>query len=124
MKCKYCGEQEDLCKDNKYIKKNGEITQYYKCRECNTKKCKTYRNGVNGKAAVTKATNEYENKNPERVRAWVIARKIGKAPCEECCDPKTDKHHPDPMQPLAVIHLCRLHHKAAHRNLITNFLGV
>jgi hypothetical protein len=41
--------------------------------------------------------------------------KLTRQPCEVCGDPKTDAHHDDYSQPLAVRWLCRSHHRKLHR---------
>ncbi|ESX98661.1 hypothetical protein [Mesorhizobium sp. LNJC405B00] len=43
---------------------------------------------------------------------------VKRQPCKVCGDPKSDGHHPDYEKPAAVIWLCRLHHKRAHRRAL------
>jgi hypothetical protein len=45
---------------------------------------------------------------------------LQRQPCEVCGDVQTDGHHPDYDKPLAVIWLCRRHHKQAHRKRAAN----
>lgn len=92
-----------------YIKK--KIKEY---REKRTIYYRKYRATVKGRAAQQKANRKYEMLHPERKRAWDLARKLLKAPCEKCGVKPSHKHHPDPLNPLKIIHLCPLHHKEAH----------
>lgn len=39
---------------------------------------------------------------------------LHKQPCEVCGAENAEAHHPDYLQPLAVVWLCRVHHKALH----------
>jgi len=39
---------------------------------------------------------------------------IERQPCEKCGAVPTDGHHPDYDRPLAVVWLCRRHHRARH----------
>ncbi|WP_201455553.1 hypothetical protein [Roseovarius indicus] len=41
---------------------------------------------------------------------------IVRQPCEECGSDKSEAHHDDYSNPLAVTWLCRRHHRARHRN--------
>ena len=43
---------------------------------------------------------------------------LKRQPCSVCGDPKADGHHPDYDKPAAVVWLCRLHHKRAHRRAL------
>lgn len=40
---------------------------------------------------------------------------IKRKPCEKCGDKKVEGHHPDYSKPLKVIWLCKIHHKAIHK---------
>lgn len=42
---------------------------------------------------------------------------IERQPCEVCGEAKTDAHHDDYDRPLLIRWLCRLHHRAVHREL-------
>lgn len=42
---------------------------------------------------------------------------IQTAPCRDCGAEKAEAHHPDHRDPLNVVWLCRLHHRAEHRRL-------
>lgn len=41
---------------------------------------------------------------------------IARQPCEECGAEPADGHHPDYDRPMAVVWLCRRHHRALHCN--------
>jgi len=40
---------------------------------------------------------------------------IERQPCEECGDERSDGHHDNYHEPMAVRWLCRRHHRAVHR---------
>lgn len=40
---------------------------------------------------------------------------IEQRPCEVCGDPKSEGHHASYAEPLTVMWLCRMHHRAWHR---------
>ena len=40
---------------------------------------------------------------------------IERQPCAECGAEKVDGHHPNYTEPMAVIWLCRKHHREVHR---------
>ena len=42
---------------------------------------------------------------------------LQRQPCQVCGSPKSEGHHDDYTQPLAIIWLCRIHHCARHRML-------
>lgn len=67
----------------------------------------------------------WQLRNPEKTRAHEAVRlaikrgELVRQPCEDAgdgpCSPGlTDAHHPDYAKPLAVIWLCRGHHKRRH----------
>lgn len=91
---------------------------YHKCRECNTKFLKTYRATKSGMLKQREQIKKYEAKNPGRRKAWNIASKITKSPCERCGNTNVHRHHPDINKPLEVIFLCPQHHKEAHKVLV------
>lgn len=81
---------------------------------------RAYRKGK-GKAAVRRAVDNYERKNPERKKAWLATRKLDMEPCQIChATGRTHGHHPDPSKPLEVIWLCALHHKHVHLQKVKN----
>ncbi len=43
---------------------------------------------------------------------------LTKQPCQFCGDPKSERHHPEELNPFKVIYLCRGHHLLHHQNLI------
>jgi hypothetical protein len=57
--------------------------------------------------------------NPERrqaqkeVRKAVMSGQLEKWPCMEC-GADAEAHHPDYSNPLAVVWLCKIHHRRAH----------
>ena len=77
----------------------------------------------------SKAKRLAKSARPERARAQAQAHhavsravRLGlltRQPCEEqgCTDPHTEAHHDDYSKPLAVIWLCRTHHRQRHIRL-------
>ena len=47
--------------------------------------------------------------------------KIERQPCQDCGNPKSEAHHPDYSKPLEVYWLCRIHHKALHGVLRSDY---
>ena len=76
----------------------------------------------NWKGGVTSASRKrkYAAAHPERAQAHktltnALRRgQIKKLPCEVCGLDKTEGHHPDYKNPLAVRWLCKQHHLEAH----------
>ena len=68
-----------------------------------------------------KASKNWKNRNPEKVKAHTIfnnAVKEGllvRQPCIVCNSPKSCGHHPDYSKPLEVTWLCNKHHSLLHR---------
>lgn len=106
MQCRSCGSTENLYQ---FKDKTRTATR---CRKCNTESCRKYRQKKTG--AHKKAVDKYNMQNPIRRRAWSRARVLVSMPCVVCGEIKTDKHHPNPDEPLAVMYLCRAHHKRQH----------
>ena len=74
-----------------------------------------------GRAAHTRATNAYRQRNPLKTAAHnainkaVVRGKLIRQACEQCGTPGAEAHHHDYAQPLAVKWLCSAHHRAEHR---------
>ena len=119
--------QCESCKTEKnntryYSKGNGR----YRCRECNTRICATYRATKNGRKkirqAVSKSTLKYQNRQDARA---LVARAIknGKlkrpTKCFNCKkDKKVQGHHKDYSFPLVVVWLCTVCHSDVHRDKV------
>ncbi len=59
-----------------------------------------------------------EKYHARKVVEWhVKAGNIIKQPCAVCQAPKVHAHHDDYSEPLVVMWLCPLHHKARHKVL-------
>ncbi len=62
----------------------------------------------------------YQARHPERCRARKLAYRalkrggLVRQPCERCGDPKSEMHHADYDQPLAVTWLCLACHRIEH----------
>jgi hypothetical protein len=63
--------------------------------------------------------------HPEKIKANDLirklhyqAKKINREPCQICGEIKTQFHHFDYLKPLEVYHLCLLHHRQVHKNII------
>lgn len=114
MRCSHCKRTDvPLLK----YAKNKYGTQYYMCHDCHAARQRKYRKTPTGRASATRAVNKYNARNPERRKAWHLAKQLPLQPCEVCGNPKTDRHHDDPKKPLDVKFLCRRHHRARHREL-------
>jgi hypothetical protein len=65
-----------------------------------------------------KDTKEQERHHKQRSRVrFHKAKRDGKVvqlPCDVCDNPKSEAHHPDYNEPLAVTWLCRRHHAQLH----------
>jgi hypothetical protein len=97
-----------------YVKKRGKEKTSYRCRECNTKICKKYRD-AGGMKPIRERIEKYEKANPEKRRAWNLAKEIPLMPCETCgTTKKIHRHHDDYTKPMQVRFLCPAHHKQAH----------
>lgn len=53
------------------------------------------------------------NATRSAVRRGLIKRQ----PCEVCGEEKAEAHHPDYLDPLKVVWLCKPHHKAEHARM-------
>lgn len=83
-----------------------------------TEQARRYRKTEKGKQAILRSINKYRKNHPERLLAWLEARKkIKLLPCIRCGEPKSHRHHPDIRKPLEVIFLCAKHHKDVHCKL-------
>lgn len=52
-----------------------------------------------------------------KVRRALKAGRLKKLPCEVCNDIKSVAHHPDYLEPLTILWLCRKHHAELHKYL-------
>jgi len=120
--CAYCKGTNDLYKID--ITPFG--VQKYICRECNTKKCKRFRQTDNGRKSIYKAVYKSINKYPQKQHARYIlnyAVAIGKIKKPKICSfckehKKVNGHHTDYSKPLEVRWLCTSCHRLADKNLI------
>lgn len=106
-----------------------------KCKECTKKDCNAhrlaniehYRQYDTMRASQphrmklrSETVAKYQAAFPSRTKAnravvrAVQTGKLEKWPCQVCGDPKSVGHHPDYDNPLGVVWLCQVHHKAAH----------
>ena len=59
----------------------------------------------------------YLNKARNLARRAVKLGYLKKLPCEVCSSEESEAHHPNYIQPLCILWLCRVHHrKATHRH--------
>lgn len=113
-KCSRCQQLVDRMNVIKYSRY--EDNQYYLCNPCNTSRLKKYRKTHAKKTYAI--TNRYERKNTLKCRAWRLACKIAKGPCESCGEKENvHRHHDDYRKPLEVIFLCAKHHSHRHRTM-------
>jgi hypothetical protein len=73
-------------------------------------------------SAIYRATHPVRNEPDPRKRkarnelaAAIRYGRVARGPCEVCGDPKSQGHHDDYDQPLAVRWLCSRHHADQHR---------
>ena len=71
----------------------------------------------------TEAKKRWYEKNRDRLLIkWRVAdaikaKKLIKVPCLVCGAEKVEAHHPDYSAPLAVVWLCRQHHRQIHEEV-------
>ncbi len=82
-------------------------------RQKRTEYRRKYRATEKGRVTTLRTIKKYEANNPDRRKAWTLARKLESKPCVQC-GRTSQKHHPDPSKPLEVIYLCPLHHTQIH----------
>lgn len=68
----------------------------------------------NNRAACANATREQKNSARKILRDALQAGRIVKRTCMVCRSPRTQAHHVDYRQPLAVVWLCARHHRREH----------
>lgn len=92
-------------------------------RRKNREKSRTYNREYNRlwrKKNGNEATIKWNLANPEKRKAQDTLRRavrkgaILKRPCEKCGSEQSVGHHPDYSKPLAVIWLCKVHHREVH----------
>jgi len=72
-----------------------------------------------GRKVVEANVKRYEEKNPEKRKAWVKARDIPKKPCEICGTLEgIIKHHDDYTKPKTVRFFCGYHHYQFHKKVV------
>lgn len=115
IKCYYC--KNKFKRENVYL--YSKARNEFVCRECNTKRCKEYRNTKGGKKSISEAVAKYNKKNKDKTSCWSKikwGKKKGIVKEQVCCvcGEKAVAHHPDYSKPLEVIWLCHKHHKEIH----------
>lgn len=99
---------------------------YFRCRDCNTKLIKKYRNTTKGRFIYSeqqkRKREEYRVKHSARQKLNSALRKnllIKPDICSTCKEKKKlDAHHGDYTQPLIVEWLCRLCHIRLHKTMV------
>jgi len=111
--------QDGFTSSCKSCLKSRDAIRYVKEREYRSLRRKEYMSTPEGKAAHSRATTAWKDKNAVRRAAHVILGnavkngKIKKQPCWVCGE-KAVAHHPDYDRPLDVVWLCQHHHKKTH----------
>lgn len=101
------------------VKKLSMVAEYSRK---NPEKRRALRNSEKGRA--TKAS--YVSRNPEKIKAKnavsheIRHDRMKRLPCKVCGENVVEGHHPDYSMALAVIWLCRPHHKKLHSNRKNN----
>ena len=115
MRCSYC--KIDFDKDAGFPFGNGR----FKCRTCNTKHAKKYRENNRQKINQIAYKSMYKNmdKHLARLRVYYQIRngRMVKKECEKCGNAVTEAHHRDYSKPLDVQWLCRICHASLHKHL-------
>ncbi len=113
---------ELLIKYAREIKNGVVVSQYYNCRDCNTKRAKRYRMTQKGRENINKNARKSYLKHKERHSARAKlnnALNLGKIIKPRCClyctESKIEAHHEDYSKPFEVVWLCRKHHADLHR---------
>jgi hypothetical protein len=82
---------------------------------------KRFRESKLGRIAKAKAQIIYRRKYPQKLAAYNATQrairngKLIRQPCMICGNPRSQAHHPNYAQKLAVEWLCETHHKNLHR---------
>jgi len=112
---------------NLYAERNSERRKEYRGEyyERNKEKIiartKAYQRSEAGKAAQRATDGVQRIKNPHKifarevVRAALRAGYLTRQPCEVCGETKVEAHHPDYMDPLGIMWLCKKHHIEQHK---------
>lgn len=80
-----------------------------KCQKTTYKHSKSHKEDVRG------YNKKYWSSHPERVSAWIKAKKIPVGKCVVCGKLPVHRHHPDITKPLEVVMLCPYHHVQVDR---------
>ncbi len=68
-----------------------------------------------GKSITHKVAAAWAKRNPEKVKAMRLAKKLTRQPCEVCGAINVHGHHDDYSKPLEVRWLCPKHHSEHHK---------
>jgi len=83
---------------------------------------KEYASTENGRAALSRASRMYAQRNPlKRAATSAVSNairdgRIVRQPCEQCGAARAQAHHDDYSKPLDVRWLCTKHHAEWHKN--------
>lgn len=134
----YCPQGHKYTKENTYLSKGLykeckkcrviQVARYYKKHPEERNKDLEYFKEYSKKHPEQKLRSvlKWQAKNSEKVEAHKLVHKalklgkLKKKPCKVCGEIRVDGHHPDYNKPLKVMWLCRLHHKAEHRRLLSS----
>lgn len=129
--CRKCGMEKDIdgfYPRNKVCKEctKKRVSDYQKGpgKHIHNKACREYNKSDKGKAALSKARENYLESHRLRQRArWAVKRSIksGKlcrpTSCQTCgCKCHPDAHHPDYTSPTDVMWLCKSCHVEWHKH--------
>ena len=138
QECTKCGERKDASEFySGFVRCKACVKQYNKAYrdKKNANKPADWKKKTKDKAAYqrawlaqkpgygTEAKKRWYEKNRDRLLIkWRVAdaikaKKLIKVPCLVCGAEKVEAHHPDYSAPLAVVWLCRQHHRQIHEEV-------
>lgn len=118
-KCQKCRKYKKYVHVHTHrITKDGELKNYYWCRDCNTERQRKFRSTKHGRESTRKATARSIAKHWEKQKARITLNyyvRTGKIVRPKVCSSckkskKVEGHHEDYSRPLVVKWVCRQCH--------------
>jgi hypothetical protein len=116
--CRHCKTNEGTICDSRKKSTNGEVLEYYTCRDCNNARARKYRETARGKEVYRNIMRRQYYRHTIKVRArakvaYCVKKGVLVPPntCPQCKEiKKLDAHHSDYSKPLEIKWLCRACH--------------